>query len=180
MEALAGPAVGYASDGSGHHRALLVRRVTTNRCWQALTLRQQPSCRTDGLRRWANPPPAKPGQNDLAPGRGRGCHLLFRGAAKQVANGTTVAARSRTISPTMRHGSSTDIDQYRGCGLRNRLSNAGHVLLEALNIVEHDDLAAAGIDTAETIHLEVEALKLARRSPRVCSDLFHRLLRSRT
>jgi gamma-glutamyltranspeptidase/glutathione hydrolase len=37
----------------------------------------------------------------------------------------------------------------------------GLVLLEALNIVEHDDLCSIGIDTAEGIHLEVEALKLA-------------------
>ncbi|CAN5745830.1 gamma-glutamyltransferase [soil metagenome] len=37
----------------------------------------------------------------------------------------------------------------------------GMVLLEALNIVEHDDLASIGIDTAESIHFGAEALKLA-------------------
>jgi gamma-glutamyltranspeptidase/glutathione hydrolase len=37
----------------------------------------------------------------------------------------------------------------------------GHVLLEALNIVEHDDLSDIGISSAEGIHLQVEALKLA-------------------
>ncbi len=37
----------------------------------------------------------------------------------------------------------------------------GMVLLEALNIVEHDDLARSGVSSASSIHLEVEALKLA-------------------
>ncbi|CAN5647393.1 gamma-glutamyltransferase [soil metagenome] len=37
----------------------------------------------------------------------------------------------------------------------------GMVLLEALNIVEHDDLGRSGVSSAASIHLEVEALKLA-------------------
>jgi gamma-glutamyltranspeptidase/glutathione hydrolase len=37
----------------------------------------------------------------------------------------------------------------------------GHVLLESLNIVEDDELSSIGISSAEGIHLQVEALKLA-------------------
>ncbi len=51
---------------------------------------------------------------------------------------------------------------YRGRTVyQTSLPSQGHILLEALNIVEGDDLAALGRDSAAAIHLLVEAKKLA-------------------
>ena len=40
-------------------------------------------------------------------------------------------------------------------------NSSGHILLQELNIVENFDLLALGCNTAESIHLMVEAKKLA-------------------
>lgn len=51
---------------------------------------------------------------------------------------------------------------YRGKTVyQTTLPSQGHILLEALNIVEGDDLAALGHNSAAAIHLLVEAKKLA-------------------
>lgn len=51
---------------------------------------------------------------------------------------------------------------YRGTTIyETTLPTQGHILLEALNIVEHADLSALGWLTPEAIHLLVEAKKLA-------------------
>lgn len=51
---------------------------------------------------------------------------------------------------------------YRGKMVyQTTLPSQGHILLEELNIVEHDDLAALGHNSAEALHLMVEAKKLA-------------------
>ena len=51
---------------------------------------------------------------------------------------------------------------YRGKTVyQTSLPSQGHILLEELNIVEHEDLAALGHNSAAAIHLLVEAKKLA-------------------
>ena len=51
---------------------------------------------------------------------------------------------------------------YRGYQVYEAPPNSsGHVLLQELNIIEQFDLASAGCNTAESIHLMVEAKKLA-------------------
>lgn len=51
---------------------------------------------------------------------------------------------------------------YRGHTVYEMPPNSsGHILLQELNLVEHFDLAALGCNTAESVHLMVEAKKLA-------------------
>lgn len=51
---------------------------------------------------------------------------------------------------------------YRGCRvLESPPNSSGHVLLQELNIVERFDLDALGCNTAEAIHVMVEAKRLA-------------------
>lgn len=51
---------------------------------------------------------------------------------------------------------------YRGKSVyQTRLPSQGHILLEELNLVEQEDLAALGYNSPAAIHLQVEAKKLA-------------------
>ncbi len=51
---------------------------------------------------------------------------------------------------------------YRGIRVTEQPPiSQGHILLEMLNILENDDLAALGHDSAQTLHLMIEAKKLA-------------------
>ena len=51
---------------------------------------------------------------------------------------------------------------YRGYEIfTNRTWTQGICLLQALNILEHDDLASMGRNSVEAVHLQVESLKLA-------------------
>ena len=51
---------------------------------------------------------------------------------------------------------------YRGYEIfTNRTWTQGICLLQALNILENDDLASMGHNSVQAIHLQVESLKLA-------------------
>ena len=51
---------------------------------------------------------------------------------------------------------------YRGCQVYEMPPNSsGHILLQELNVVEHFDIPAMGYCTPETVHVMVEAKKLA-------------------
>lgn len=166
MTELAAPAIGYAA--GGFPVSPMIGRWITE---QQAFLSQFPTSAAIFL---PNGRPPRIGdllrQPDLARSiekiASQGADVFYRGElAKTIgeflaANGGALTAddfadHEATVTPPLQ----TTYHDYTV--YQTGLPTQGFVLLEALNIVENDDLRALGVDTAPGIHLMAEALKLA-------------------
>jgi gamma-glutamyltranspeptidase / glutathione hydrolase len=163
---LATPAIGYAADG--FPVSPIVARWLVD---QQATLRKYPSTAAVFLRGGAPPkvgeilkqPDLARSIREIAEG---GADLFYRGKlAKAISeflstNGGALTAEDfadheATVTPAIQ----TTYHDYTI--YQTGLPTQGFVLLEALNIVEGDDLGSLGVDRAPGIHLMAESLKLA-------------------
>lgn len=166
VEELLQPALSYAAEGfpAGYRYARVFQEG-------APLLRQYPETRAALL---PNDRPPVPGETIRQPDlawtlqeicRG-GRDAFYRGAiAEKIlrhsqANGglftaEDLAAHQTQIMPPIRA-------TYRGHTVHSQPPvSQGHLLLQMLNLLEGDDLAGLGANSAEVIHLQVEAKKLA-------------------
>jgi gamma-glutamyltranspeptidase/glutathione hydrolase len=97
---------------------------------------------------------------------GSGPDVFYRGEiARRI--GHFLAENGGALTADDFAGHATDVTPplattYRGYTIfETALPTQGFLVLEALNVVEADDVAAFGVGTAETVHLQAEAMKLA-------------------
>ena len=160
------PALRYARDG-------YLVSPTVHRQWQAQVddMLSQPGYRAAFAPQGRAP---LPGERFICPGQARTLERIAASKGEDFYHGELAAAIAAHARNTGGAITEADLAAHRAdwvdpIGMRYRdlelfeigPSGQGIGALMALGMLEHFDLAGCGLDSAETVHLQIEAMKLA-------------------